>query len=47
MAKTFSNENIYSPLKPFVIARIFGLVDTQFFNEENNEERQHGFNISF
>jgi hypothetical protein len=44
METTFTNENIYIPLKPlFVTARIFGLVDTQFFNEKNNEEYKTRF----
>jgi hypothetical protein len=39
MTTTFTNKNIYIPLKPlFIIARIFGLADTQFFNRNNNEE---------
>jgi hypothetical protein len=44
MATAFTNENIYIPLKPlFIIARIFGIADIQFFNRNNNEERKTRF----
>jgi hypothetical protein len=39
MTTTLTNENIYNPLKPlFIIARIFGLADIQFFNAKIKEE---------
>jgi hypothetical protein len=38
MATNATNENIYIPLQPlFILARIFGLADIQFFNGEKNE----------
>jgi hypothetical protein len=39
MTTTFTSENIYIPLKPlFIIGRIFGVADIQFFNIKIKEE---------
>jgi hypothetical protein len=44
MATNFKNENIYIPLQPlFILARIFGLADTQSLNRETNEELKTRF----